>query len=116
MDKYVRVLADYCADPVWEADGCMMMMMIEELPVTEDLRQRLVEWNHVYERKCPSDGITWPEQAQHAAQGLELAKQVKQQLPDWTVVYSDSHKLAQLILSETDSDDRTLWENEVTLD
>ena len=41
-----RVFPDYTADPVWAHDG---MVDLDELPITDDLRDRLRQWNADWE-------------------------------------------------------------------
>ena len=83
--KWVRILADYCADPLWGPDGSMESL--EDLPVSQDLRARLETWEEWYDLQSLDN----PEfdAAAFGRAGLELAREVKAQLPDWTVVYFD---------------------------
>lgn len=110
---YVRVMAEYCADPVWDIDG--MMMSLEELPVEEALRADLRNWCDWYDRDCKDflpDPPPFPH-AEFAGQGLALAKRVKAMLPDWTVIYWDENGWRSAYL-ENDTDNRARYEYEVT--
>ncbi len=88
---WVRVMADYASDGLWSRDGVMMSR--EDLPVTSGLRERHKAWCGRYE---DSEFFVGPEQRTVAfdvdafsAEGLEIARAVKAELPDWTVVYHD---------------------------
>jgi uncharacterized protein YbcC (UPF0753/DUF2309 family) len=83
--KWVRIMADHCADPLWGPDGTMESL--EDLPVTEDLRDRLDAWQQWYDVHSLDDpGF---DTAAFSRTGRELAKGVKAQLPDWTIIYFD---------------------------
>ena len=91
-DKWVRIMADYSADGVWAKDGCSVG--IEDLPVSEELRGRILGWQHLYDDECedylPANLRTISfDDAAFSKQGLEIAIAVKTELPDWTVVYFD---------------------------
>lgn len=85
-DRWVRIMCDYCADPVWAS--CGGNADLADLPVTRDLRERLERWAEWHDRENPTDG-PWPDQGQFSAAGLQLAREVKAQLADWTVIYFD---------------------------
>jgi hypothetical protein len=91
-DRWVRIFCDYSADPVWAKDGggCDL----EDLPVSASLAARLRAWARRYERK--DSGllvIDWDEGPAFTAEGLAIAKAVKAELPDWTVIYLDEAAL-----------------------
>lgn len=88
----VRIVAD---------DGCRGYELadsaaatFDELPVSEALRTRLSAWNARYEDGCHADAYTDPTCGRFdfiafANEGFRLAKEVKRQLPEWTVLYWD---------------------------
>jgi hypothetical protein len=88
----VRIVADYCSKGY--------QLLGEEaraggdLPVSEALAVRLLAWNDRYEADChPADyedvtGMRFDFVA-FAREGLEIAKAVKRELPQWTVIYWD---------------------------
>ncbi len=88
----VRIVADYCSkgyqvlDEEARAGG--------DLRISEALSTRLSAWNEHYEAKChPADyedvcGMRFDFVA-FAKEGLEIAKAVKRELPEWTVTYWD---------------------------
>lgn len=91
-DHWVRLMAEYASDGVWESDGCPGDT--EELPISEALRADILAWVDWYERDC-DDGLPDPRpfpREQFAAHGLTLARRLKAELPDWTVVYHDEQK------------------------
>jgi hypothetical protein len=87
QDKYIKVMADYCADACWNRDGAAMDL--DEFPLSPETKVRLREWQwfHDYfgdchkgrsERKFPDEMFDkW---------GEILAAQVKKELPDYEVV------------------------------
>lgn len=91
-DRWVRVFCDYSADPVWAKGGGNCEL--EDLPVTPELAARMRAWSNHYERMPLSGGVLdWSEGRAHGAEGLAIAREVKRQLPDWTVVYLDEAAL-----------------------
>lgn len=86
--KWVRIMCDYCADPLWGPNGGMEVL--EGLPVPEDLRERLRAWAALYDAQDPGspDGIRLDLLA-FAEEGRSIARAVKAALPDWTVIYFD---------------------------
>lgn len=90
--KWVRIMADFAADPVWERSGCNANL--DALPVSAALRQDLAAWQDWYERDCKDylDDQPFLARVEFTAKGLELARRVKAELPDWTVVYHDEVK------------------------
>jgi hypothetical protein len=85
--KWVRIMCDYSADPLWGPDGAMNYL--EDLPVTPDLRQRLFDWEKIYDMQDIGAETPSYDVAEFSRTGLELAREVKRQLPDWTIIYFD---------------------------
>ncbi|MBF0480559.1 MAG: hypothetical protein HQK81_10800 [Desulfovibrionaceae bacterium] len=90
-DKYVRVMCDFCADGVWSKEGAICS---DELPITADLAEKLRDWNWLYDLWYDDeDRSSWVADGfgpdEFTATGLELAKEIKRQLPDWEVVFHD---------------------------
>ena len=89
---WVRVMADYSSDGLWEEDGCMMCM--EDLPVPAELAARLEAWCQRYEDaqlwKDPGERGGEPfDLAAFSEEGLLVARAIKDALPGWTVFYFD---------------------------
>ncbi len=88
----VRIVAD---------ESCRGYQLIDEaassfgaLPVTPALLARLGDWNACYEDGCDAEAYADPSCSRFdfiafANEGFRLAKEVKRQLPDWTVLYWD---------------------------
>lgn len=86
--RWVRIMCDYCADGVWDRDGAGCML--HDLPASPGLLERIREWQNLYERKdCDDLVIEWEHCHRFSEEGLAIARAVKAELPDWTVVYYD---------------------------
>lgn len=83
--KWVRIMGDYCADPLWGPDGTMEAL--DDLPVSADLRARLAAWEKWFDLHSLDNPDF--DKAAFSSAGLALAREVKAQLPDWTVIYFD---------------------------
>lgn len=87
----VRIVADYHANGYQLDEDARIR---GDLPVSDQLRDRLTAWNDEYERWCRPgayedvSGMRFDFVA-FAAKGLEIAKAVKRELPGWTVTYWD---------------------------
>jgi len=98
-ERWVRVFGTCSSEGIWDKDGCEVG--VEDLPVTKELQQQILDWQLEYERLWDLyqevEIKDWPATNWHAFsfQGLELAKAVKAQLPDWTVMYFDEEKYAE---------------------
>lgn len=103
-DKWVRVMADYCTDGVWQKDGAAASA--DELPISQPLRHRLRAWQSRY------DGDEPPQEPEFSADGLMIAKDIKTELPDWTIIYFDEAKSQGIPLWPV-LKDRTRFEYEV---
>jgi hypothetical protein len=62
---------------------------LDDLPVTPELRQRLRDWEEVFDRQDESPSSAPFDAAAFSRTGRELAREVKRELPEWTVVYYD---------------------------
>lgn len=88
----IRIVADYCSSgyQLGVADGGRG----DGPPLSDDLTQRLAAWNARFEDRCHPlayediSGSSFDFVA-FAAEGLELARAVKRELPGWTVTYWD---------------------------
>lgn len=86
-EKWVRILADSCADGVWERGGGACRA--EGLPVSAELVSRIKAWQRWYDRDENDWGIFKGDLQAFSAEGLAIARALKRELPDWTVVYFD---------------------------
>lgn len=107
-DTWVRILCDFAAEGVWNRDGSAGL--VDDLPVSPSLKKRITAWQDTYEaiyrwdRKPSIQELT-----SFAGEGLEIARDVKRQLPHWTVVYFD--ELA--FHNRTEKDPRSVFEYEI---
>ena len=100
-DKWVQIMCDFCADPVWDREG--VPAELADLPVSESLQERLRAWQEWYEREADAiDGRPTFDVASFASEGHALAREVKSALPDWTIVYLDEARL-QAAIAKGDS-------------
>jgi hypothetical protein len=114
----VKIVADYDGEGYWLADDAARA--IGDLPVSEALRQRLIAWNAWYDRDCDPDAYSDPagirfDFVAFSAAGLALAKAVKRELPDWTVLYWDE-AVDWKLQREMRRFDRSVVEYEITLE
>lgn len=113
-DKWVRVMCDFSAEGLWRRDGAGIAM--DELPISREIKQRLLEWQDWFERDYenylpPSQRKSGFDVVAFSKDGLEIAKAIKAELPDWIVVYFDEEKTS----SESRNADRSRFEYEVRL-
>lgn len=85
-DKWVRVMADHSSDGFWQRDG--VMMSDTDLPISAALLERHRAWCVWFDNQDESFDV-----AGFSAEGLALAKAIKIELPDWTVLYFDESKI-----------------------
>ncbi len=110
----VHIVADYGTDGYrLDADAS------GAFPISDSLRARLAAWNDAFERACPPDAyedITGKrfDFVAFAAQGLEIAKAVKRELPHWRVLYWDEG-LDWFLARHPRHQDRGRAEYEITL-
>lgn len=124
-EKYVRIFCDYCADPFWHKHGGMMGY--EQLPISDTLKMAFYAWDQHFQfndtylaywsDKYGEKGFL----SYFSKMGEMLAKQVKKELPDWTVVYLNKqlqHEYNKELDELPDDEqpkiiDRSSWEYEV---
>lgn len=95
-DKWVQIMCDFGADPVWDREGAPAELA--DLPVSQSLRERLRSWQEWYEREADAiDGRSNFDVASFALEGHALAREVKLALPNWTIVYLDEARLKAAI-------------------
>lgn len=105
-DKWVRIMCDVAADGVWQKDGCAADL--EELPVSPETRALIDGWQLMYEALSGWGEVEMPNLRAgiFSDMGRAIAKRVKAELPDWTVVYYDE-------LAARNGGDRAKFEYEV---
>lgn len=98
-ERWVRIMGDNGCDAVWDKDECAVS--VDDLPVANGLRREILDWQLEYSRLWDLyhevEIADWPASNWHAfsVQGLQLAKAVKAQLPDWTVIFVDKEKYTE---------------------
>lgn len=113
----IRIVADYCARgfQLAEEGGSGSAP-----PLSDALLQRLADWNARYEDRCdPLDyedltGSRFDFVA-FSAEGLDIARAVKRELPGWTVTYWDE-ALDWFLARDPRSYNPAEAEYEITLD
>ena len=106
-ERWVRVMCDYCAEPLWHHGGGMAD--VADLPVPAGLAKRLRDWAASFEANDGFDGRHDPAAlAAFAAEGNDIARALKAALPDWTIVH---HDLARRLAGRDAP--RGTWEFEV---
>jgi hypothetical protein len=115
LQKWVRIMGDFAADGVWNKQGALCDL--DDLPVSDALKRRIAAWMDWYDRGADrSDRNAVPFDVRvFSEQGLEIARDVKRELPDWTVVYFDQQRCHES-LHVGDSEDRSYFEYEVISD
>ena len=83
-DKWVRIMADFCADGVWLKDGAGTTA--DDLPISTRLRDELRSWQRAYDKDGDEPGF---DAAVFSKWGYKIALDVKRELPDWIVIYFD---------------------------
>ena len=84
MEKYVRLMADHCSSGVWDKDGCNIDL--DSLPIHQWLKSMIIDWQRVFDREALEDSF---DVDTFSKNGYALAVKLKQNLPDWEVVYFD---------------------------
>jgi len=116
--KYVRVMADFGADGLWDSQGRMSDCDID-LP--DDIGFRLDEWQTWFSSKydCELDDRYLTEVFKvrdFADEGLEIARDLKIYLGDaWTVVYFDAFR-SMVHSRDKLTVNRTFFEYEIICD
>jgi hypothetical protein len=87
--RNLHLMADYGAAGVWDHDGAPLDP--GKLPISPKLRERLARWcarfQKSFEAEIDLDAF--------AAEGRAIARAVKAELPDWSVVYFDEAAAAR---------------------
>ncbi|WP_052341802.1 hypothetical protein [Salinarimonas rosea] len=90
-DRWVKIMCDYSAEGVWMRGGAVAL---DGFPVSENLKARLRGWQRYYEMNAAPETEVFFDVALFSRVGLDIARAVKAELPDWTVVYFDEALLA----------------------
>ena len=87
--RQAHVMANYGCTGLWDHDGAPLNP--NRLPLSPKLRERLARWcarfQRSFEREIDLDAF--------GAEGLAIARAVKAELPDWSIVYFDAAAAAR---------------------
>jgi hypothetical protein len=110
--KWVRIMADFSADGVWNKQG--QLCELDCLPVSGALKARISAWMDWFDRGADrSDRTAIPFNVRiFTEEGLQIARDVKRELPDWTVVYFDEERSNEWIYHRRVGD-RSYFEYEI---
>jgi hypothetical protein len=90
-ERWIRLSADNSSTGIWLSDGAMADP--EELPVSAHLHARIATWCGWYEQSRdylpPEERPASFDWKAFSFEGLSIARAIKTQLPDWTIVYFD---------------------------
>jgi hypothetical protein len=114
--KWVRVMCDHGAEGVWDRLG--RCECLEAIPVSIFVREMIMGWQAWYEFSDEDMGDPnykhfWDVKA-FSAMGRCIARKIKEELPDWTVIYHDQEK-AENMRPGWDKRSRIEFEYEITM-
>jgi hypothetical protein len=107
--KHAYIDAERGEEGMWTAEGLLLPFASDSLPIASELAGRLMDWQYRYSQE-PDETFDW---ADFSREGLALAREIKAQLPDWTIVYWDHHK--SHIAREQGIEDKSYYEYEIVL-
>lgn len=95
--RQIRVMADYCANPLWNGDvgtGPLTTDEIEELVTSYTLREELYEWQAMYETNTdylPGDAGQYRkfDYEYFNKWGIAIAHKLARDLPHCEILYFD---------------------------
>jgi hypothetical protein len=89
--QHVHLMADYGSAGVWDHDGAPLDPV--KLPLSPRLRARLTRWcarfQESFETEIDLDAF--------ASEGRAIARAMKKELPDWSIVYFDDAAAARSV-------------------
>ncbi len=91
MDKFVKLMPDYLSDGVWDREG--RHMSLDDLPIHFWLKSMIRQWNAEYDNSHAEIENNPFDIEAFSKNGFALAMKIKQNLPDWTVMYFDEAKM-----------------------
>ena len=98
-EKYVKLMADYCSDGVWNSDGASIS--IDSLSIPFWLKSMILDWQAVYDvQSFENENFDIDS---FSKDGYALAVKLKQNLPDFTVEYFDEAECEKSIKETQDN-------------
>jgi len=99
MNNYVKIMPEFCANPIWDKDGLMMSWADFDLQ-DDHLLNRLAVWNHEWEKNQDTLTGVFSNKEAIEARGLQLAKYVKFYKASWTVMYYTEDGTSEITVAE----------------
>jgi hypothetical protein len=99
-------MCDFSADGYWLCNAAALAH--PDLPIGNALRERLFSWQCWHDRYGVDDFAHAPRSLgieAFSAEGLLIARDVKSELPHWTVIYHDAEKFDYVL--------RTYWSGHI---
>jgi hypothetical protein len=87
--RHLHLMADYGSAGVWDHDGTPLDPA--SLPLSPKLRARLARWCVRFQQSFDTE----IDLEAFAAEGRAIARAVKAELPDWSIVYFDEAEAAR---------------------
>lgn len=105
---FVTLMPDYSSTGIWSSDG--VGMEYSDLPISDTLKIRITDWCSWYEHKPWYDdpGIPVFPDEEFTAAGLDIAKDIKRELPTWIVEYYYETVNKRRIITPRDLNDHSL--------
>lgn len=128
-EKYIKVMFDYCSSGVWLKSGSNAE--VEDFPLSVELQEKITRWVRNYDTaasyhmdldikypdkdKMPDNVCVAMEKLKDACEhyfikSVEIAIEIKKELPDWTVVIFNEYDNLGLPFSTDD------YTSEITAD
>lgn len=99
MKKYLKLMADYSSSGIWREDGCNVEH--DFAPISESLSLAIKCWCAIYETnddwREPEERTSNFSSKYFSNLGLEIAKQLKKELHDWTIFYFDEYQASKFL-------------------
>ena len=83
------MMADYGSAGVWDHDGAPLA--VGRLPISPKLRARLARWCDRFQKSFEGE----IDLEAFAAEGRAIARAIKAELPEWSIVYFDEAAAAR---------------------
>jgi hypothetical protein len=87
--RHLHLMADYGTAGVWDHDGAALDP--DRLPLSPKLRARLARWCDRFQKSFETE----IDLDTFAAEGRAIARAIKAELPDWSIVYFDEAAAAR---------------------
>lgn len=88
--KYLKLMADYCADGVWAKEG--YALGLDDIPISQSLKDIIAAWSTYYDCTC-QDYLPKNERTKYFdtrgfnREGQRILRKLIEELPGWTIVH-----------------------------